>query len=306
MNLKYVPFADIDKQKWDLCIENATNTTIYAYAWYLDEICPHWDALVLNDYTGVMPLPWTQKYGLKVIYQPFFAQQLGVFSALPLSQKILHDFLKAIPLKFIKITTNLNVANATLLANVLQLRNNYVLDLNKPYQDLHAKYAKDIKNTLRKPARNLKKDLKIDQVVNFYVQHYASRHSNISEKDYTTLKKLLHKIASTPGCTLEIIGINEDNNLVAFDTMTLYKKKLYYQLCGANSQGKKIDAHYILIDNMIEKYALKADILDFEGSEIASIAYFFKKFGATPQQYGVYQTTIFKRIIQTCKNIFTN
>ncbi len=79
MVIKYLKHKDIDKNKWDECINEAPNGLIYGMSWYLDRVCPGWDALVSDDYEAVMPLPWKQKMGLKYVYHPLFAQQLGVF-----------------------------------------------------------------------------------------------------------------------------------------------------------------------------------------------------------------------------------
>ena len=56
MNIAYLSNKNIDKQKWDRCIDMASNGLIYAYSFYLDAMSKHWDALILNDYEIVMPL----------------------------------------------------------------------------------------------------------------------------------------------------------------------------------------------------------------------------------------------------------
>jgi hypothetical protein len=85
----------IDRKKWDDCIANSHNSLLYAYAWYLDIVAENWDAIVLGDYDAVMPLPYNRKlFGLKQVYQPFFAQQLGVFSVIPVGKPIFKQFLE--------------------------------------------------------------------------------------------------------------------------------------------------------------------------------------------------------------------
>ncbi|TAE87084.1 MAG: hypothetical protein EAY81_04625, partial [Bacteroidetes bacterium] len=105
--IKYLSHQEIDKIKWDDCIAQSNNELIYAYSWYLDIVAPGWEALVLNDYEVVMPLPTTTKY-LNVIYQPFFAQQLGIFNTQNLKHFTVSDFIKAIPAKFKYINICLN------------------------------------------------------------------------------------------------------------------------------------------------------------------------------------------------------
>ncbi|HSQ44739.1 MAG TPA: hypothetical protein VLM16_07060, partial [Ginsengibacter sp.] len=79
MKISYLPQANIDKQKWDRCIDAAPNGLIYAYSFYLDAMSKNWDALILNDYEIVMPLTWNKKYGVYYLYQPFFTKALGIF-----------------------------------------------------------------------------------------------------------------------------------------------------------------------------------------------------------------------------------
>ena len=73
MPVHYITYQQIDKSKWDNCIDTAANGLVYGYSFYLDAMAKHWDALVLDDYEAVMPLTWNKKYGITYLYQPFFA-----------------------------------------------------------------------------------------------------------------------------------------------------------------------------------------------------------------------------------------
>ena len=56
LDIQYLLHYEIDKSKWDKCINGADNGLIYGYSFYLDHMAKHWDALVLNDYEAIMPL----------------------------------------------------------------------------------------------------------------------------------------------------------------------------------------------------------------------------------------------------------
>ena len=92
--IKYISYAEIDKQKWDSCIQHAVNGLIYAYSWYLDAMAENWDALVLGDYETVMPLTWNKKYGVHYLYQPYFCASLGIFSRKEIKATTTELFLK--------------------------------------------------------------------------------------------------------------------------------------------------------------------------------------------------------------------
>ena len=46
--IHYVKRKDLDLNKYDACINNAINSRIYGYSWYLDIVADNWDVLVLN------------------------------------------------------------------------------------------------------------------------------------------------------------------------------------------------------------------------------------------------------------------
>src|SRR5277367_495617 len=56
--IKYLVRSEIDTEKWDRCILNASNGLIYARSFYLDSMAENWSALVEGDFQNVMPLTW--------------------------------------------------------------------------------------------------------------------------------------------------------------------------------------------------------------------------------------------------------
>ena len=98
--MKFVKRENIDVKKWDACVESASSF-LYAYSWYLDEICPVWSALIIekkDKYVACFPIPWKSKMGIKYVYPPFFIQQLGLFTVddsieiKPFIEKVIADF----------------------------------------------------------------------------------------------------------------------------------------------------------------------------------------------------------------------
>ena len=55
MKLVYLKNKHIDFVKWDKCINNAYNGSIYGYSWFLNIVCPNWDAIVYDNYKAVFP-----------------------------------------------------------------------------------------------------------------------------------------------------------------------------------------------------------------------------------------------------------
>ena len=53
---KFVPFAEIDKNKWNGTVHYAGHGNPYGYYWYLKAVLKEWDAIVEDDYETVFPI----------------------------------------------------------------------------------------------------------------------------------------------------------------------------------------------------------------------------------------------------------
>jgi hypothetical protein len=286
LKISYLPQANIDKQKWDHCIDNAGNGLIYAYSFYLDAMSKNWDALILDDYEIVMPLTWNKKYTIHYLYQPFFCAQLGIFGN-NISSKIVKVFFENIPSKFKYWDFYLNKDNLfSLLAFPMYERSNYVLLLQNTYENLAAKFAqshvRNIKRAL-KQGNMVKKNIPITDVISL-AQVQTKKFSPITEKDYNNFSKLFEilkkkKMAVTYGV------YSTNNQLTASCAYVFSHNRAYYILVGNHPDGRTSGASHLMIDHFIKEHAGENLLLDFEGSNISSLAFFYKSFGSSLEKY---------------------
>lgn len=61
--------------------------------------------------------------------------------------------------------------------------------------------------------------------------------------------------------------------------------RAYYILVGNHPNGKTIGASHALIDAFIADHAGQNLLLDFEGSDIRNLAFFYSSFGAVQEIY---------------------
>lgn len=61
--------------------------------------------------------------------------------------------------------------------------------------------------------------------------------------------------------------------------------RIYYVLVGNHPDGKTIGASHALINAIIKDHAGKNLVLDFEGSDIPGLAFFYKSFGSVEEKY---------------------
>jgi len=81
-------------------------------------------------------------------------------------------------------------------------------------------------------------------------------------------------------------GIFSDKNeLIASCVFTFSHNKAYYILVGNHPNGRTLGASHALIDAFIKDYAGQNLTLDFEGSDIKNLAFFYSSFGAMEEKY---------------------
>jgi hypothetical protein len=284
--ISIIKHKDINKEKWDSCISLSPNGLVYACSWYLDIVCPDWDALILDDYKAVMPLTAKIKFGLKYLFQPGFTQQLGVFSADIIEEKQLSLFLEAIFEEYKLIEINLNYSNNFKPENFqCKERINYELQLNQSYNEIYSNYTASNKDSLKraykKDALEIRPDLTISELIGLFKNNVPIKVRNMNIQ----VLKDIHTEAVSRGIC-ELFGLyNNENKLVAASSFILYKERLLFFTSISSEEGKRKRAMFQMLDYIIKKYTENNFILDFEGSNIPGIARFFAGFGPKPTTY---------------------
>jgi hypothetical protein len=285
-NIHYLQQNEINKTKWDECISNADNGLVYAYSYYLDAMTKSWDALVLGDYKAVMPLTWNKKYSIYYLYQPAFTSSLGVFGK-DLTENLIESFIKSVPKKFKLIEIALNHGNVfNMPTGFSMLRNNYTLWLNKDYSSLCAAYKENIRRNIKKAQQldcTIKKNIPVADVIALS-KPAMQQFTNVKDEDYKnfeSLYRLLHQ--ENKAITYGVYSPN--NELVASCAYFFSHNRAYYILVGNHPNGKTIGASHYLIDRFIYDHANQNLLLDFEGSDIRNLAFFYSSFGADLETY---------------------
>jgi hypothetical protein len=281
--IRYILHSDINREKWDRCIENSVYETIYAYSWYLDLVSQEWEGLVLGDYEAVFPVTWKKKYGISYIVQPVLSQQLGVFSPVTPSRLVIESFLRMIPDKYKHIDICLNASNE--ISNgafKILKRKNYELWCGDKPSNPEQHYSENAKRNIRKAINNglQVRETEIDDYVNL---RRESDPADFSAEHYKWLNRLFSGIIKKGKG--EITGAYLNNKLCAAIFWAYSRTRVIYLNAVSNEEGKDKRAMFMLVDQYIRKYAGRDIIIDFEGSMIPGIARFFEGFGAKETNY---------------------
>lgn len=285
-NINYLLQSQIDKKKWDGCIESSRNGLIYAYSFYLDTMSENWDALILNDYEAVMPLAWNKKFGLYYLYQPFLSAQLGIFGNQITAEKVA-SFIQAIPEKFNYIDIALNNRNIEgPPVAFTSHRSNYVLDLNFSYDFLYGNYKENIQRNIKKAYQqgcSIQKDIEVEPIIEL-AKLQMKKHNHESKENIDCFRKLYSDLQERKMTTTYGV-FSTENKLLASCVFFFSHNRAYYMLVGNHPEGKTSGASHALIDAFIKDNAGKEILLDFEGSDIPSLAHFYNSFGAENEIY---------------------
>lgn len=292
MDIHYLTYQQINKQKWDACIDKAENGLIYGYSFYLDAMARNWDALVLysrsgeDAYEAVMPLTWNKKYGIHYLYQPPFTACLGIFGN-SLTGETVHAFLKTIPPKFKYWDIYFNPGNLFKLPGFdLYQRMNYVLSLDSPYETLYSAFRENIQRNIKKSEQfqlAIKNDIPMAGVIKL-AKEQASGFSSLSDDDLTRFGKLFDGLhAQQKAVTYGVYA--KEGQLIASAVFLFSHHRAYYILVGNHPDGKTLGASHALVNAFIKDHAGKHLLLDFEGSDIPSLAFFYSSFGAVEERY---------------------
>lgn len=289
--IRYYSHKNIDKEKWNHCIAHSANELIYAYSWYLDVVSPGWDAIVLDEYRAVMPLPWSEKYGIKYLLPPLFTQQLGIFSTDLPSEELTHQFIEMVPAKFRYMQVHLNEFNPVRNDKdyLIQQNNNHEIDLSYSYEKLYNDYNRNCKRNIRKAENcglEIRSDITALTFVTFVKDNLEEQLKQLKRKDYHKLEVLTEELVNRQSG--ELYGCYSANGVLCGAALFLItKRRCIFSVCASSEYGKQCQAMYLLVNNQIRKYAGNGKIFDFSGSNIEGIAYFNSTFGSEIKKYPV-------------------
>ena len=288
--IQYLHHNEIDLKHWDATIAECGN--IYAFSWYLDIVHPGWEALVEEDYQSVMPLTGGKKFGVNYLFQPYFVQQLGVFSKSPMTTEKLESFMKAIPSKYRFAEIKLNESN-TLDKNIeiFDYHRNVLLDLNQDYNFIRSSYHTNTKRNLAK-AENNNLQL-VDTVIPYHVvalftDNRGALLNKWGDAEYARLTALTNVAVKRKAAF--ILGVTEKGvgQLLCAAIFMKTSDRITFLFSGLTEEGKQRQAMTYLLDQVIQRYANQPITFDFEGSDDENLARFYLGFGGEEVQYPSY------------------
>ncbi|MFD2571657.1 GNAT family N-acetyltransferase [Spirosoma soli] len=300
--LQWLTRSQIDASAWDACVAASLQPIVYGYSWYLDSVLPDsgwkWEGLVLSDdaghYRAIMPVPLRRKCVLGidydwVVHQPLFCQMLGVFSY---DTSVDIDlFLCTLYQRYRYCSTlSINrqpVGGSPLASFLIKRLGTHVLDLSIGYQALFRNYTKDRKLNLRRA--KAAQWVVIDSfdptplVTLFRANHAVGIPGGVAEWAYDTFISLVQELHRRQLITLRYATYS--GRIEAGALFVREGNRVIYLFNAASEAGRRGNARTLLIDQVLQDYAGKPMVFDFESPEKPSIVSFYRSFGAVEEPF---------------------
>lgn len=287
--IRFVKHNDINPEKWNATLQTSQFRTIFCSYNILDELTRggHWNALILDDYQYIMPLPKRSKLGVSYIYTPFFLPQMGIFSAHPITSEIVAEFIQAIPKKYKQVDALLNISNdiSNLNTHTLTLIS-HQLDLNTSREELFSHYAQNTQRNIKSAQKqNLifeTQNVKICEIIDLFVQNKGKENIvHFKADDYKTLEIVAEQLLKME--RLDVVGTrNATGQLIAGTLFVKDFDRIWFWFSGRDNQFSKEKPMFFLLDEYIKTQAGKPMLLDFNGSTNENVARLYKGFGGQP------------------------
>ncbi len=226
---------------WNELINQSVNSLPYALSWYLDAVAENWGAFILNDYQAAMPLVWLTKMGVKCLYQPYYCQQLGVFSTAFPDKELQKDFLKATADKFPYININLNpVLSAVADELGLHRKKNLLLTLNQNYNTIFQGFTQNHKRNIAKAAKNNLRFFEatdLNSLQAFYLHSVNRAKENFKSQHEKIFKTLTAQLVAN-NMAFIFSALNAEGNIVAAVLIIKHQKRLVGIINSSSVEGK--------------------------------------------------------------------
>ncbi|NNF35642.1 MAG: hypothetical protein HKN68_16160 [Saprospiraceae bacterium] len=149
---RYVPFEEIDKNKWNGAVHYAHNGNVHGYYWYLKAVFREWDAVIEDDYQSVMPIissplhdviydliPQLGPYSVNVLHSSRIKDMISVASEH--SSNAIYPLNRGIHLRSLKGLKTIESPYATFM-------------LNKEYEALSEQYDSDVFDAIHEESKD--------------------------------------------------------------------------------------------------------------------------------------------------------
>jgi hypothetical protein len=167
------------------------------------------------------------------------------------------------------------------------LHNNYVLNSEGDYDGIISNYKKNVrKNIKRANTQELVYEIcnEVGPILSLYKSKQQKNFPHATDFYFERVKQLAEKLLSSNQAIVRNV-FNSKGDLLSAVLLFKDQKRLYNLFSYTSSQGRNLESNFFLYNSLIKEFSGQGLTLDFEGSDIPSIEYFYRSFGAISIPY---------------------
>lgn len=273
--MKWIDRNEIDTEKWNNRVKMEENASIFCFSWYLDAVAENWGALISDNYATILPVPYTIRMGLRQMIQPTYTRELEIIG----TNFSWQDVIPVLKNEFRKIEFRSGIPD--ILPDGQTRTHQYISfkDFNETF------YSSNARRILKKAGDQFEitNTGNIDNLIDLFRKTAFTKIDSLHESDLARLKKLMQNaIQENHG---QLMTVTDQHQTVATGFFLSTPATVTYLKGASTEDAKKEGAMYFLFDQAIKKFSTSHKIFDFGGSDIKSVADFYKKFGAHDRTY---------------------
>jgi ribosomal protein S21 len=272
--VKIIERKHIDDSRWNELIEKTPEASFFSYTWYLDSVAENWCALLEEDYSFGIALPFSVRLGVETLYTPIFLRYievLGESDQFELVQKLIHDRFKNI-----QISSRQKILGDNCESHVYQT----ITTLEE------RKIGSQAKRMLKKADKNsLSIDVTDDYstILDVVKSELKNKFTGINETSLVSLERLFQ--AAKEQNVLKAYTIKNEGGIVCLEKGS---KHLY--LKGTVLEEVKVNGGmYLALNLAIESAISSKHTFDFGGSRIPGVQKFNHNLGGNDVVYYAYK-----------------
>jgi len=272
--IKFVESKNIDTSRWDELVRSSTSENVFSYSWYLSAVSENWGAVIVGDYESVMPVTYTSKLGVNQCVQASFTREFEVLG----SDLKLNNVLPILKSRF----KNVQFRTGSKLNNEVVERSHQYLNLNG---DFKSGFSTNAKRLIKKSAKSYtyKVICCIGELIELVNENIAHKIKEFTPSNILRLQALMK--AANNNESGETIAVYENDRIVGAGFFLKDKSRITYLKGASTDEAKKKGAMFGLMDFAFQYYKADFNVFDFGGSDIESVANFYRKFGAKDREY---------------------
>ena len=247
--LRTIHSTEIDRKKWDICVNNSVNSKIYGYSWFLDNVFSNWYGIVDENYRAVFPLPIINK---NTIGKVAFMHELNIYG-IKTTIDIINQFTKAIPENYKIKNLPISLSSAKLNLYFTQKKTYYYSkDLIAPNKFENINESTSLENNYSSSIISIK------NLTDFTKKNTIS---TFNKNDINALKRIIRFTTHYKfGYLKGIFSLN--NTLIGTYFYITFKDRIYLLVCNINKSSDSKSVYEYILKEIINEFKNKNLILD--------------------------------------------